>query len=207
MLSTENVQACTDAFEEMTLTRIRTEDVKPFCVAFLRELYTMTAALTCKKQELETLRRDAMAAFAGMKGIADLLVLVKEQCRACMELCAHQTVKTAGYVQMIDEYIEKHYSEPDLSVSSISEWLHLSAVYTGTLYKQHKGVSITARINEVRIRHAEELLADVNGNVRSVSRQVGYVTPDYFSRLFSSVHGLSPSQYRVMVLHEKKAEE
>ena len=79
-----------------------------------------------------------MAACSAMKTISDVLVLVQEQCRACMELCAHQTVRTAGYVEWIDEYIEKHYSEPDLSVSSISERLHLSAVYTGTLYKQHK---------------------------------------------------------------------
>ena len=59
----------------------------------------------------------------------------------------------------------------------------------------------------MRLRHAEELLTDVNENVRSISQRVGYVTPDYFSRLFSSVHGLSPSQYRALMLHEKKAEE
>ena len=59
----------------------------------------------------------------------------------------------------------------------------------------------------MRLRHAEELLTDVNENVRSISQRVGYVTPDYFSRLFSSVHGLSPSQYRTLMLHEKKAEE
>ena len=207
MLSTEDIQACKDAFEEIALNRIRTEDVKPFCVAFLRELYAQTGALTYKKQELEALSRDAMAACSAMKTISDVLVLVQEQCRACMELCAHQTVRTAGYVELIDEYIEKHYSEPDLSVSSISERLHLSAVYTGTLYKQHKGISIISRINEVRLCHAEELLTDVNENVRSISQRVGYVTPDYFSRLFSSVHGLSPSQYRTMMLHEKKAED
>ena len=194
MLSTEDIQACKDAFEEMALNRIRTEDVKPFCVAFLRELYAQTGALTYKKQELEALSRDAMAACSAMKTISDVLVLVQEQCRACMELCAHQTVRTAGYVELID-------------VSSISERLHLSAVYTGTLYKQHKGISIISRINEVRLCHAEELLTDVNENVRSISQRVGYVTPDYFSRLFSSVHGLSPSQYRTMMLHEKKAED
>ncbi len=206
MLSTEDVQACTEAFEEMALNKIRTEDIKPFCVAFLRELYAQTSVLTYKKQELEALSRNAMAVCADMKSIPDVVVLVKEQCRACMELCAHQTVRTSGYVQLIDEYIEKHYGDPDLSVSSISERLHLSAVYTGTLYKQHKGISITSRINEVRLGHAEELLADVNENVRSISQRVGYVTPDYFSRLFSSVHGMSPSQYRAMMLHEKKTE-
>lgn len=207
MLSSGNVQACTDAFEDMALHRIRTEDFKLFCIAFLRELYAQTSAVTYKKQELEAISQTALTAYSEMKNIADVIALVKGQCEKCAQMCVRQTVRTAGYVQMIDEYIEEHYSDPDLSVSSISDWLHLSAVYTGTLYKQHKGASIVSRINEVRLRHAEELLMDANENVRSISQRVGYVTPDYFSRLFSAYHGFSPSQYRTVMLHEEKAEE
>ena len=207
MLASGDARACADAFEDTARSRIRTEDLKPFCISFLRELYAQTAAVTYRRQELESTSRDALTAYSEMKNISDVIAFVKEQCEKCAQLCARQTARTAGYVELIDEYIEAHYSDPELSVSSISERLHLSAVYTGTLYKQHRGISIVSRINEVRLRHAGELLMDAGENVRSISQRVGYVTPDYFSRLFSAVHGMSPSQYRAMMLHGDKAEE
>ncbi|MBR4443217.1 MAG: response regulator [Clostridia bacterium] len=200
MLDTGDTRACMATFEDTALNRIRIEDFKPFCVAFLRELYAQAGAMTHKKQELEAASSAALSAYSDMKNIADVLFLVREQCEKCVQLCARRTARTVDYARLIDEYIEAHYSEQDLSVSTISEKLRLSAVYTGTLYKQHKGTSIVSRINEVRLRHAEALLRDTNENVRAISQRVGYVTPDYFSRLFSSVHGLSPSQYRAMML-------
>ena len=47
----------------------------------------------------------------------------------------------------------------------------------------------------------------MNENVRSISQRVGYVTPDYFSRLFSASFGVSPSQYRAALLRMEKTEE
>ena len=195
------------SFEDLALHRIHPEDLKRFCASFLRELYAQTCAVTCKKQELEAQSRAAMEVYAELKNVSDVIDFVKKQCDQCAQLCARQAVRTTGYVQMIDDYIEAHYADPDLSVSAVSDWLHLSAVYTGTLYKQHKGNSIINRINEVRLQHAKELLLDVNENVRTISQRVGYVTPDYFSRLFSAFFGMSPSQYRSAMLHAEKQEE
>lgn len=207
LLMSGDVRACTDSFEEMALHRIHPEDLKQFCASFLKELFAQTSALTYKKQELDAQSQAAMAIYTELKNVTDVIGFVKKQCDQCVQICFKQTMRTTGYVQMIDDYIEDHYADPDLSVSAVSDWLHLSAVYTGTLYKQQKGTSIINRINEVRLQHAKELLLDVNENVRAISQRVGYVTPDYFSRLFSAYYGVSPSQYRAAMLRMEKPEE
>lgn len=207
MLMSGDARACADTFEDLALHRIHPEDLKLFCFAFLREIHEQTYALTYKKQEFDSAGKAALAACAKIKNVADMISFVREQCAQCVQMCAKQSVRTTGYIQMIDDYIEAHYADPDLSVSAVSDWLHLSAVYTGTLYKQHKGTSIINRINEVRLSHAKELLLDVNENVRAISHRVGYVTPDYFSRLFSAAFGVSPSQYRAAMLRMEKTED
>lgn len=207
LLMSGDARAGADSFEDLALHRIHPEDLKRFCASFLRELFAQAYTVTNKKQELEARSREAMQICAEKKNVSDVIDFVKKQCEECAQLCAKQAVRATGYVQMIDDYIEAHYADPGLSVSAVSDWLHLSAVYTGTLYKQHKGTSIINRINEVRLQRAKELLLDVNENVRTISQRVGYVTPDYFSRLFSAYFGVSPSQYRAAMLRTEKPEE
>ena len=51
------------------------------------------------------------------------------------------------------------------------------------------------------------MLLSGDKNIRVISREVGYVTPDYFSRLFNSYFGISPTQYRMMMLQSSRQEQ
>ncbi len=200
MLESADAQSCASTFEYMALHQIFIEDLKHFGMMFLYELFEQTREVTYQKAEVERLRRTAMASYAELKKVTDVIWFVNQQCERCAALCAKKAPQTVNYVEQISDYIEKNYDDPDLSVATISEWLHLSPVYTGALYKQHQGKSIIASIHEVRMRHAQQLLQDGSNNVASVSKRVGYMTPDYFSRLFSTTFGMSPSQYRSMMI-------
>jgi len=50
----------------------------------------------------------------------------------------------------------------------------------------------------VRIRRACELILGTDLSVKQVAASLGYDDQFYFSRLFKSVNGLSPREYRVM---------
>lgn len=207
MLASADTQGCADAFEYMAINQIHIENLKHFGMAFLYELFEQTRAVTFQKSELKSLQSAALDAYAQLKNVADVVGFVKAQCERCVALCVKRAPQTVNYVEQIMEYIEKHYADPNLSVASISDWLHLSPVYTGALFKQHQGKSIIASIHEVRMRHARELLRDSRVNVAALSKRVGYMTPDYFSRLFGATYGMSPSQYRSMMLLEREGDE
>lgn len=206
MLLSGDVQSCKEAFEYMALTRIHKEDLKHFGLMFLQELYLQAHGITFQKTEMENMRHEALASYSPLKNVTDVITFVKGECERCAAFCAKRVPQTINYVAQIVEYIEKNYGDPDLSVATVSDWLHLSPVYTGAIYKQQQGKSIITSIHEVRMRHAKELLRDGSINVANVSKRVGYMTADYFSRLFSASVGMSPSQYRSMVLFNREGE-
>ena len=102
------------------------------------------------------------------------------------------------------EYIDTHFMDPDLSVSKVSDWVHLSPIYTGALFKKSTGKSVVTYIHEVRIEQAKRMLLDDSLSVREVSERTGYVAPDYFTRLFSKAVGVTPSKYKSIVLSSRE---
>ena len=196
MIDSGDAQPCAEAFEYIALHEIHIEDLKRFGMMFLNELYDQFQRASFQKGDAAETRERAMAAYSRLKKVSDMIAFVREQCEDCAQSCARRAPHTANYVARIVDYSEKNYADPNLSVATVSDWLHLSPVYCGTLYKQQQGESIITYIHKVRMRHAQELLRDGSINVANVSKRVGYMTPDYFSRLFSASFGMSPSQYR-----------
>lgn len=206
MLENGSAQSGGEAFEYMALHQIFIEDLKHFGMLFLQELFEQAHTITFQKMEIKQMQSAAMASYAKLKNVANIISFIKEQCERCTAFCAKGAPQTVHYVEQIDDYIEKNYADFDLSVATISDWLHLSPVYTGALYKQHQGKNIITSIHEVRLKHAKELLMDGSISVTNVSKRVGYMTPDYFSRLFNNSVGVSPSQYRTMMLTRQEKE-
>lgn len=71
---------------------------------------------------------------------------------------------------------------------SLSRFTHLFAEVTGRSYGRF--------IREIRMSRAEELLRSADMSVREVGEAVGYPDQNYFSRLFRSMTGRSPSEVR-----------
>jgi two-component system response regulator YesN len=92
-------------------------------------------------------------------------------------------------------YIDRHYWE-DLSLELVANHVFISKNYLSTLFKQLQGVGFTDYLNGVRMKKAQELLADPNNKVHTVSSKVGYSNYRYFNYLFRKATGMTPSEYR-----------
>lgn len=132
---------------------------------------------------------DYAALFDGMSRILD-------------HLFAYNRVKISidGKQKMladrIEQYIEANYSKP-LSLFTLSEVFGLVPSYLSKLYKTYKGISPSERITNIRIEKSKSLLEiDPPLLLKEISAAVGYEDPYYFSRIFKSATGHSPSGYR-----------
>lgn len=114
------------------------------------------------------------------------------------QVCAHRQNDCArvDWAPLMEQYVEEHYADPALSVSSLADTLHMSPVYTGAMYKQARGASLTQYINRVRMERSRELLRDRTLSIAEISRQVGYTSAEYYARLFHKRYGITPSEYR-----------
>lgn len=96
----------------------------------------------------------------------------------------------------IEKYIDDNYTNPDLSISDISKAFHLSISYVCTKYKKVTGNTINGHITSVRMQHARTLLLQNEYSSEQVSELVGYRDPNYFSRNFKKVYGMTVTEYK-----------
>ena len=192
-------QTLPDTFEYLATQKIHRADLKHFGLMFLSTLFDQAEDGVLMRSELETVRRETLETYARLKNVEELLGFVREACCRCMKLC-DSGATASSHVNRMTEYIETHYMDPDLSVAKVSEWVHLSPIYTGALFKKSLGKSVVTYIHEVRITQAKRMLLDDSISVKEVSVRTGYVAPDYFTRLFSKAVGVTPSKYRSIML-------
>lgn len=101
----------------------------------------------------------------------------------------------AVLVKKISDYISQHCTEPELSVSKISESFNLNPAYMGSVYKKVTGQSIVQSITALRMGKAKELLNTRDYKIIQVAEMVGYADVFYFSKKFKKFYGCSPRDY------------
>ncbi|CAM3474386.1 response regulator [Paenibacillus lupini] len=100
------------------------------------------------------------------------------------------------------QYIQQHYQQ-EISLQSISQFVHLSKNYFANLFKKEVGESFLEYVTRVRIEKAKVLLA---GEMKAaeVGQLVGIPDPKYFSKVFKKITGATPSEYRSLVKEDKE---
>lgn len=108
---------------------------------------------------------------------------------------------TARAMARVTDYIDTHYAE-EISVAEVAHMVFLNASYFCRAFKQQTGRTFVDYLTHRRIERAQGLLASTDLPVSTVARQVGYRDPNYFSRVFAQVTGLSPSEFRHRLLRQ-----
>ena len=107
-------------------------------------------------------------------------------------------IRSAEYtdLQKLELYLDEHYMEP-LSLGRISSDLHVGTTKLCALAKKLSGGSTLTRIiAERRVAAAKELLTKTDAPVAAVAEKVGFSDYNYFTKIFRSVTGMTPSAYR-----------
>lgn len=99
------------------------------------------------------------------------------------------------YIKQALQIIHYEY-DGDLSVSKISEKIHISQNYMCRLFNRFMGCSPQAYIVKYRIGVAKELMEKTDWKIGIIAETVGYMDALYFSQIFRRITGLTPSQYR-----------
>ena len=106
-------------------------------------------------------------------------------------------------VRRVLEVISSDLSAP-LDVSGLARDVALSPSRLSHLFKQEVGDSVMGVVIRLRLRRAARLLEHTVDDVGAISRDVGFGSPNYFSRRFRRHFGVSPRQYRASVTRERE---
>lgn len=134
--------------------------------------------------------------------ITDIRMPFMSGLELCQQINRSIAQKRNNATQLVAEeaksYIQKHYSNPALSLESVCTHLHLSVSHFSTLFKQETGCGFVNYLTQVRLTQAAWLLDNTDSAVGEIAQQVGYSEPAYFSYVFKKRYGVSPMKYRYM---------
>ena len=115
----------------------------------------------------------------------------------------HENIKMNAVAETIRNFIANHYKE-DISLQDVAGSLNYSDAYFCKIFKQCFNKSFLVYLTEYRVERAKVLLADMSINIKDVSAEVGYRDSNYFARVFKRSEGITPTDYRLRVLHNAK---
>ena len=84
----------------------------------------------------------------------------------------------------------------DIAVKDISGYFGYSEAYFCKLFKQYFGHSFVSYLTDYRMQRAEELMRTSSLSIKEIGKAVGYPDPNYFTKVFRRVRGVSPSGFR-----------
>ncbi|GHV20386.1 DNA-binding response regulator [Spirochaetia bacterium] len=94
------------------------------------------------------------------------------------------------------KYVHDHYTET-IQLPKIAEAANVSAAYLSRLFSEYLKTNFVDYVTELRIGQAEKLIRESSMNIKEIAFAVGYQDPNYFSKIFKKVTGLSPRTFGV----------
>lgn len=125
-----------------------------------------------------------------------------EQCMSDMlrNLCMRvMHIDTSGYSQKVQfavQYVHRNYNDSNLSLKTLADKLAINSAYLGRQFSMETGVFFSDYLNEVRIRHAKQLLNTTHMKLAEVAERVGFVNVSYFSTIYKKLTGERPGKSR-----------
>lgn len=103
-------------------------------------------------------------------------------------------------IAAIQKYINDHIGDK-ISLDDIASMVHMSTSYTSRFYKKVTGVNLQKYIVWAKIEKAKEMIR-LNCSLKETIDHVGFSSESHFFKVFKTVTGLSPKQYRHKIVEK-----
>ena len=147
------------------------------------------------KGKAELLFQQALEIFAGKPRRFDLLRFLLEVLELLAEPAgSSESLRPAWLVAACGAMgVEENLQ------GGVRRLAQLAGVSTGHLchsMRRYYGTTATTFVAELRLRHADMLLATTSVSVTEIARRSGFASLSYFSKSFQTTQGVSPREFR-----------
>lgn len=107
-----------------------------------------------------------------------------------------QKIKHKKYLIEIIEYLEKNYSNENITTSEIADYVSLTPQYTLKFFKKNFGIGLIDFLNTLRIKKSIGDLIHSNKSIIEISIDYGFNNSKTYHRLFKKIYKISPGEYK-----------
>lgn len=136
-----------------------------------------------------------------LSGVGEIIDSTCYSIRAIQETMVDSTAETYLIYRKVLDYVTQNYSDAMMNVSSIADYFGISIAYLSRIFKKYNGINISEYITGYRLERAKELLGE-GKMVGDVVDSCGFGSLRTFLRVFKSVEGITPGQYKSSVTKE-----
>jgi two-component system response regulator YesN len=101
-------------------------------------------------------------------------------------------------VQKAINFIRNNYHR-DITLSETAELVGVTPEYLSKLFYQEMNINFVVFLKNFRISVAKRLLLQENFRIQDIAEHVGFKDPKYFNKVFKSVCGVTPSEYKKVI--------
>ncbi len=161
--------------------------------AFLRDMKFAEVAVTSSFekmcQRVRELDLKGSTTYLREK-IADILSLTTK--------FSAEVPKKDDIVDEIKKFIKNNVKEQKLDMEYISKAFNYSPDYINRIFKKNEGIGIYKYVIKCKMNEARRLVLETDMSVAEIAESLGYSSSSYFTNLFKTEYGYTPSAYRNM---------
>ncbi len=109
-----------------------------------------------------------------------------------------------------DKAVRHILASPDtslrtLTVATLAKKIGVDRSHLARVFKAHLGCKLCDFLRNERLNRAIHLLTNrPDLTIKSISHQIGFTSPEYFTRLFKTHHHITPQHYRNLKAEAQK---
>lgn len=101
-----------------------------------------------------------------------------------------------SFIARAAQYMEANYRRKGLKLQDIAADACLSPNYLSYLFKKTAGINLWDYVTQLRMTEAKRLLLTTDMRRYEISDEIGYESPEHFSKIFKKYFGVNPSEIK-----------
>lgn len=192
-LETADVAAIRSSLEtvESRLSSIKEEDTYKtyYCYKLLTVYFAKARDMRNYKMEV--------ARLIDFDSEAQLFEMLHQSVERFCVQCSKTEQVTANRMRTeLLAYIEENFNNKNLSLAAVADHLNTSVYVATRLCKETTGKNFKEYVMDKRMEYAADLLKSTSHKIAEISGMAGFENAEYFSSLFKTKFGMTPTQYR-----------
>ncbi len=103
--------------------------------------------------------------------------------------------KNKEKMQLAIAYIRENYNQ-DFNMAVVSNEVSMNYSLFSIAFKEYTGTNFVNYLKELRMKKAKEYLKNSELRIGEISQRVGYENEKHFMKIFKTMYGVSPTEYR-----------
>ena len=194
----ETLNAVDDIFYRLSLSSIK--DINKIKAKILEVLMEIRKTTNPDMGKTTTFDQIYITDVIEADNINNLKTTVKNYIKSILTDVENlRSSKLNGIISEALDYISKNYNK-DISLDDVARELNMSYHYFSKFFKDTIGKNFVDYLTELRIEKSKELLKNNNISIKEICYEIGYHDPNYFSKIFRKVTGMTPTDYRTSII-------